>query len=87
MDIGDKVVVDTKDGTKKLEIALKFDCEQTMRTYFGCVDKEKIENNEQDIYFFYYDTNYYTGELFEVETEEEKELIKEVLESIKKHKG
>ena len=49
--------------------------------------KEKIENNEQDIYFFYYDINYYTGELFEVETEEEKELIKEVLESIKKHKG
>ena len=53
MDIGDNVVVKTKDGEKKLEIVIKFDCEQTMRTYFGCTDNTLNENNEKNLYFFY----------------------------------
>lgn len=86
MEIGDKVVVSTKDGEKKLEIVLKFDCEQTMRTYFGCTDNTLNEKNEKDLYFFYFDKNLYNGQLNEVTSEEELELINSVLESVKKYK-
>ncbi len=87
MDIVDELgkIVIAKDGKEvECDILFTFDNEELQRTYVGYTDHSIDQNNREVIYIAYYDMNAEKKELKEIQTQEELDMVHDVLEEIAK---
>ena len=72
--------------TKEVEcdILFTFDNEELQRTYVGYTDHSIDQNNREVIYIAYYNMNAEKKELKEIQTQEELDMVHDVLEEIAK---
>lgn len=87
MDIVDELgkIVIAKDGKGvECDILFTFDNEELQRTYVGYTDHSIDQNNREVIYIAYYDMNAEKKELKEIQTQEELDMVHDVLEEIAK---
>lgn len=80
----EKIII-TRSGKKIVcDVLFTFECEENNRVYIGYTDNTVGLNNEEPIYVSYFDPTVGTSELFDITTEEETEMIHEVLNQIHK---
>lgn len=87
MDIVDELgkIIIAKDGKEvECDILFTFDNEELQRTYVGYTDHSIDQNNREVIYIAYYDMNAEKKELKEIQTQEELDMVHDVLEEIAK---
>lgn len=87
MDIVDELgkIVIAKEGKEvECDILFTFDNEELQRTYVGYTDHSIDQNNREVIYIAYYDMNAEKKELKEIQTQEELDMVHDVLEEIAK---
>ena len=87
MDIVDELgkIVIAKDGKEvECDILFSFDNEELQRTYVGYTDHSIDQNNREVIYIAYYNMNAEKKELKEIQTQEELDMVHDVLEEIAK---
>lgn len=87
MDIVDELgkIIIAKDGKEvECDILFTFDNEELQRTYVGYTDHSIDQNNREVIYIAYYDINADKKELKEIQTQEELDMVHDVLEEIAK---
>mgnify|MGYP000033077141 CR=1 FL=1 len=87
MDIVDELgkIVIAKDGKEvECDILFTFDNEELQRTYVGYTDHSIDQNNREVIYIAYYNMNAEKKELKEIQTQEELDMVHDVLEEIAK---
>lgn len=77
----EKVVIQTDEGDLVYKVALTFECPENGKSYVGFTD-DKIVNNKGEIFFACYPTDAFTGDLYEIETPEEFELINSVMDTL-----
>ena len=78
----DKITI-MKDGKEiDCDILFTFDCEETGKVYIGYTDHTIAANGRKNIYVSAYDPVLGLGTLEDIETEEEKAMVREVLEEI-----
>ena len=79
---GAKIVID-KNGEKiECDILFTFDCEDTEKAYIGYTDNSIDKNGRKTIYVSSYDPVIGYGTLEDIKTQEEMEMINDVLKEI-----
>lgn len=79
----EKITIE-KDGQEvECDVLFTFDCKDNGKSYIGYTDHSKNEKNQENIYVSSFDPVLGMGNLESVETEEEKEMIEDVLKQIR----
>ncbi len=80
----EKIVIKKNGQEVECDILFTFHCEETGKEYIGYTDHSIAPDGRKNIYTASYDPVLGTGSLESIETEEEKEMIQEVLMQINK---
>lgn len=81
MDMDEKIIIE-KDGQEvECEVLFTFDCEETGKGYVGYTD-HSFTDGRKNIYTAAFDPIFGLGHLEEIQTQEEKDMVLEVLEQI-----
>ena len=79
----EKIIIEKEGKEVECDILFTFTCEDTGKGYVGFTDHSKNEKSEENIYTASYYPEKGYDVLEEIYTEEEKEMVKEVIESVK----
>ena len=75
----------TRNGKKiECDILFTFECEENNKTYIGYTDGSKVENGDDAIFVSSFDPVIGTNELYDVTSQEELEMIEDVIKDITK---
>ncbi len=87
MNENEKITIKKEGKEVECEVLFTFDCEANGKSYVGYTDHEVDSRNRKNIYVSSYDPVFRFDKLEEVTTEEEKEMIEDVLNQIRKDAG
>ncbi len=82
MDDMGKIVIEKNGQEVECEVLFTFDCEETGKSYVGYTDHSFSKDGRKNIYTASFDPVLGFGNLEEITTDAEKEMIIEVLEQI-----
>lgn len=79
----DEKIIIQKDGQEvECDVLFTFTCEETGKGYVGYTDHSFDSKNRKNIYTASFDPVLGMGTLEKIKTDEEKEMVKEVLEQV-----
>jgi len=78
----EKIVIKKNGKEVECDVLFTFHCEDNGKEYIGYTDHSTTPDGRKNIYTASYDPILGTGSLEKIETEEEKEMIQEVLMQI-----
>lgn len=80
----EKITITVDGEEKECDVLFTFDCEATGKSYIGYTDHSISENGRKNIYVKSFDPVLGTAVLEDIATEEEQEMIQDVLVQIDK---
>lgn len=80
---GERIIIPDGNGEEHLfEILLTFDVDETGKSYMAVVPVEQVEDEEVEVYAFRYESENDDISLFPIESDEEWEMVEEMLQTI-----
>ena len=76
----EKITINKEGKIVECDILFTFDCEETNKTYIGYTDHSIAPNGRKNIYVSAFDPILGYGTLEDLTSQQEKDMIKEVLE-------
>lgn len=77
-------LVDDKGKSKEFEVLFTFDSDETKKSYIVYTDHEKDKDGKEQVYASIYDISGKDKHLYEIESEDEWNVIQNILTSIEK---
>lgn len=78
----EKITINKEGKIVECDILFTFDCEETNKTYIGYTDHSIAPNGRKNIYVSAFDPILGYGTLEDITSQQEKDMIKEVLEEL-----
>lgn len=83
IEANEKIFIPDEDGVEhEFEVILPFELDETNASYIAVVPIEQLEDEEADLYVFRYEEADEDLKIFQIETDEEWDLVEEVLNTI-----
>ncbi len=83
IEIGEKIIIPDDDGVEhEFEVILPFELDETNSSYLAVVPVEQVEAEEADLYVFRYEEEGDDLKVFQIESDDEWDLVEEVLNTL-----
>lgn len=83
IEANEKIFIPDDEGVEhEFEVVLPFELDETNASYIAVVPIEQVEADEADLYVFRYEDDGDDLKVFQIETDEEWDLVEEVLNTI-----